>query len=82
MAKLFNLGIYSAQRSIFEGKVCSLIAPSECGYLGILADHAPLVARLVRGKLILKDNDGNGRVIDNPAFGFLQVGKDQTRVFL
>ncbi|MDO8489342.1 MAG: F0F1 ATP synthase subunit epsilon [Candidatus Omnitrophota bacterium] len=82
MHKTFDLGIYTAEKTIFEGKVTSLVAPSEDGYLGILAMHAPLVAKLSFGRITFRVASGENRVIENNSTGFLQVGKDQVSILI
>jgi F0F1-type ATP synthase epsilon subunit len=54
--KTFQVGIYSRDKVIYEGKATSLIVPSELGYLGVLADHAPLVAKLSEGKITIRNS--------------------------
>jgi len=82
MSKTFDLEIYSTEKTIFEGKVTSLVAPSECGYLGILATHAPLVVKLSRGLITFRDASGESRVVENNSTGFLQVNKNQAVILL
>jgi F-type H+-transporting ATPase subunit epsilon len=82
MPKFFNLSIIDPVKVRYEGKVSSLIAPSALGYLGVLADHAPLVAKLVRGKLVLKEESGATRVFGVQGKGFLEVVKNNVTVLL
>lgn len=46
-----NLSIITPSGKAYEGVVRSLIAPGQCGYFGILKDHAPLMTVLVAGIL-------------------------------
>ena len=82
MAKAFQVGIYSSDKTIYEGEVVSLVAPSVSGYLGILAEHAPLVAKLTTGKITLRFLAGDTRVIDSSGGGFLEVAQDQVTLLL
>lgn len=82
MAKKFNLRILSPQKNIFEGKVVSLVAPAALGYLGVLADHAPLVANLKEGKIIITRETGEKLVIESRSSGFLQVLKNDVDMIL
>ena len=50
MTHLFRLNIYSQEKTLYDGEIFSLIAPGESGYLGVLANHAPLIANLVLEK--------------------------------
>lgn len=82
MAKTFQAGIYTSDKIIYEGKVISLIVPSVSGSLGILADHAPLVAKLSSGKITIRTWDGNTSVIDSSPGGFMQVLQNQATLLL
>ena len=82
MAKTFQVGIYSSDKVIYEGKAVSLIAPSVLGFLGILADHAPLVAKLSSGKITIRTGQGNTSVIDSSPGGFLEVLQNQVTLLL
>jgi F-type H+-transporting ATPase subunit epsilon len=82
MAKTFQVGIYSASKIIYEGRAISLVVPSESGYLGVLADHAPLVAKLAGGKITIRTGEGTTSVIDSSLGGFLQVLQNQATLLL
>jgi len=53
MANQFDLTIITPEKTIYEGKAESLVLPCENGYLGILANHASLMANVVNGKITL-----------------------------
>ena len=82
MAKPFKVGIYTTDKILFEGEVVSLIAPSESGYLGVLADHAPIVAKLTAGKITLRLATGKSDVIESSTGGFLEVLRNQATLLL
>jgi len=82
MSKAFQVGIYSSDQTLYEAEATSLIVPSASGYLGVLADHAPLVARLSSGKITLRLSTGKTRVIDISAGGFFEVLKNQVTLLL
>ena len=82
MAKIFQVGIYSTDQTLYEGEAISLILPSALGYLGVLADHAPLVARLSAGKVTLRLSTGETRVMDISTGGFLEVLRNQVTLLL
>lgn len=81
-AKVFKVGIYSSDKMIYEGDALSLIVPSESGYLGVLAGHASLVAKLVSGKITLRPPAGKSSEIDSPPGGFLEIRKNQVTLLL
>ncbi len=71
----FQLQIYTQEKKVFEGTVTSLVAPGEEGYLGVLANHAPLVTNLGNGKLTLRQGD---KTIEHAVSGgFLEVHANQ-----
>jgi len=82
MTKLFKVNIITPEKTVYAGEVISLIAPGELGYLGILANHAPLITNLVAGKIILKDNTGNPTTINSPGKGFLEVRENNANLIL
>ena len=52
--KNFRLQILTPDRSVFDGEVSSLNFPSADGWLGVLADHAPLMAVAGHGQMTAK----------------------------
>lgn len=82
MVKIFNLSIVTTQKTIYEGKIISLVVPAALGYLGVLADHAPLVANLTSGKIILKEESGKAIIFNTKGKGFLEVFKNNVNVIL
>lgn len=50
----FHLQIITQERISFDDEVTSIVVPGEAGYLGVLANHAPLLAALGQGKLTVK----------------------------
>ncbi len=80
--KTFQVNINSREKVIYEGKAVSLIVPCQSGYLGILADHAPLAARLSKGKITLRLASGGVNLVDSSINGFLEVVKNQATILL
>lgn len=58
MAKTFKLEIVTPERSVLTMDAISVTVPGVEGYLGILADHAPLISELGLGKVTVKDEYG------------------------
>jgi F-type H+-transporting ATPase subunit epsilon len=79
VAKLFCVDIVSPAGLIHSSEAASLVAPAEFGYLGVLADHAPLIARLSKGKITLKDASGQEKIFPCPG-GFMEVLKNRVTV--
>ncbi|PIU40988.1 MAG: hypothetical protein COS99_07945 [Candidatus Omnitrophica bacterium CG07_land_8_20_14_0_80_42_15] len=82
MDKQFRLNILSRDKAVYEGDIVSLIAPSEWGYFGILADHAPLIAKIGSGKIILRNNSGKTQIFESKGKGFLEVLKNNVTILL
>jgi F-type H+-transporting ATPase subunit epsilon len=58
VADVYNLKILTPNRKALDEHVASIVAPGEAGYLGVLANHAPLITTLKRGKLTVKYDGG------------------------
>lgn len=53
---MLNLTVVTPVKVFYEDEVSSLTAPGEDGYLGILANHAPLITALKPGLLTIRDS--------------------------
>jgi F-type H+-transporting ATPase subunit epsilon len=75
---VLRVSVISPERVLFEGDVESLVAPALDGEVGVLTQHAPMMALLGRGVLRL----GSGASARRFAVegGFMQVVDDQVRV--
>lgn len=82
MANLFQLNIYTPEKTIYEGQVSILDAPGEVGYLEVLAHHAAFVTNLVPGLIRFKDESGKTAVIRLAGKGFLEVIKNNVTLLL
>ena len=72
MPASFQLDVVAPDRTIFSGEVASLVAPGTEGYLGVLADHAPLLTGLAVGAARATTPDGRD-IYFAVAGGFLEV---------
>ncbi len=70
--KAYHFRIITSDTIFYEGSVVSSIIPGEVGYLGVLANHAPLVTTCVPGKLYFRDASG-GEHRYHIEKGFLEV---------
>lgn len=82
MEHVFNVNITTRESIIYHGSASSLVAPGEMGYLGILANHAPLITNLVRGRISLKDASQKIFVFNSSGKGFLEILKNNVTVLL
>jgi len=80
--KEFKLSIYTPEKTVFEGNVISLIAPAQMGYLGVLADHAPLIVSLKHGDVTFRKNSGEAVKISISRKGFLEVDRNKATILL
>ena len=80
MAVPFELEILTPVRRVFKGQVTSLVAPAETGYLGVLANHAPMFTTLTNGKVVYRDLAGSPTTLWVKGDGFLEVFKNHATV--
>ena len=78
--KTFQLEIVTPEKSWFAGRVVSLVAPGALGYLGVLANHAPLVTTLTPGKITFRDAEGRSTTFRSAGGGFLEVIQNRATV--
>lgn len=79
MAKSFRLEVVTPDRLLLSEEVVSVIAPGVEGYLGVLANHAPLVTELAVGILRIRypdDTEENVAV----SGGFMEVAHNRVLV--
>ncbi len=79
MAHTFTLSILTPERSVFEGAVEYVEVPGTEGYLGVLANHAPLVTGLATGTITLRHAGGQTDHW-NVSGGFFEVSNNQATV--
>ena len=66
-----NFEVVTPEKVIFSGNIDSLIVPAALGYLGVLANHAPLVTALEIGVVTYRQ-DGKPKKMAISG-GFLEV---------
>lgn len=75
----FTFRLVTPQKMLFEGPVLSIQAPGSEGYLGVLANHAPLITALMPGKLEVKAPSGAVTTYAVSG-GFLEVSGNRATV--
>lgn len=77
--KTFKLEIVTPERIVLKQDAVSIVVPGAEGALGILANHAPLMAELAIGEATVRDIDGH---VIRLAIGggFMQVGGNVVRI--
>jgi len=73
MAKTFTLEILTPKAKIFEGTVTSVVVPAALGYLGVLANHAPMVTTLTVGQITYRDEADGMHILQAAGEGVLEV---------
>ncbi len=68
----FDFDLVSPERLVFSGKVEQVDVPGSEGEFGVLADHAPVVAMLRPGILVVHDEGAPQRIVVSG--GFAEVG--------
>ena len=57
--KAFRLEVITPDRIVLsDGEIVSVVLPAYLGYLGVLANHAPLMTELAIGELAVRRADG------------------------
>jgi len=51
---MFNLSIYTLEKTLFEDDITSVTVPGIDGELGILTNHIPLLTPLIKGSIKIK----------------------------
>jgi len=82
MPALYSINIKTPLKTVFEGKVTSLVAPAAAGYVGILANHAPFITTLVPGKITLRDDSGAALTFKSDGSGLMEVLENNAAIFL
>jgi F-type H+-transporting ATPase subunit epsilon len=82
MSQQFKVDIITPEKAVYRGEAVSLIVPAELGYLGVLANHAPLIAHLKKGKISLRDGAGRASLFYSEGKGFMEVSKNKVTLIL
>jgi F-type H+-transporting ATPase subunit epsilon len=73
MAKSFKVNIITPEKTVFEAEAESVTLPGSQGYLGIWANHAPLVTGILPGLVTLREAVTGKTIHLSVAGGFLEV---------
>ena len=61
MPPAFHAQLITPRQVLFDGQVQALVVPGSDGYFGILANHAPLMADMEIGEVVITLPDGERR---------------------
>ncbi len=73
MAKSFKVMIVTPDKTAYEGDAVSATIPGLAGYLGIWANHAPLVGAVVPGMVTLRLDDAGNTKFLSVGTGFVEI---------
>jgi F-type H+-transporting ATPase subunit epsilon len=76
--RTFKVSVISAERRLYEGPARFVVVPAFDGEIGILHDHAPLLALLGEGRLRVET--GKGARHFHVSGGFVQVLRNEVSV--
>jgi F-type H+-transporting ATPase subunit epsilon len=76
MAKLFQVDVVSPEATVWSGQATIVIARTQEGELGIMADHEPLMGALATGAVEIEAESGKRTTIGVHG-GFIQVLNNQ-----
>ncbi len=83
MPKHFKVAIVTPEKTAFEAEAVSVNLPGSEGYLGVWADHAPLVTALVPGVVTVREHErGNAgdAVFLAVSGGFVEIAHNEVIV--
>ena len=75
---MLHVSVISPEASLYEGDATSVVVPAYDGEMGILTDHAPMMALLGKGELRIEGPGGSKKFTVEG--GFLQVLANNVRV--
>ena len=77
---VFHLDVLTPEGLVASEEVTHVLAPGKEGYLGILANHAPLVTALDIGVVNYTPADSRTEEVLAVANGFLEVSKNKVTI--
>ena len=79
MNHAFRLEIVTPERIVLQQDAVSVVVPGAEGSLGILANHAPLMAELTIGSIQIRDPNGHEERLAISG-GFMEVADNTVRI--
>ncbi|PID79028.1 ATP synthase F1 subunit epsilon [bacterium DOLZORAL124_64_63] len=80
MAKSFTVNIVTPDKTAYEGQALSATIPGTNGYLGVWANHAPLVGGVVPGVVFLRTDESGSEKHFAVGEGFVEISDNQVNV--
>ncbi|GAB4325463.1 MAG: F0F1 ATP synthase subunit epsilon [Candidatus Zixiibacteriota bacterium] len=76
----FHLSIVTPAETVLDEEVESIVVPGAKGYLGVLANHAPLITPLQPGKMTIRKSGESDETVMAISGGFLEVANNVATV--
>jgi F-type H+-transporting ATPase subunit epsilon len=77
--KTFHLQVFTQERRALDAEASSLVVPASDGEMGVLANHAPMMALLGEGRMKVRAADGEEKLY-RISGGFLEVHANKATV--
>ncbi len=78
--KSLKVNIVTPEKVAWEAEAVSVILPGSEGYLGVWADHAPLVTGLEPGVITIKINDAGDLRLMACSGGFVEISHNAVNI--
>ena len=78
--KPFTVNIVTPEKTAYSAQAVSVTLPGTEGYLGVWADHAPLVSGLRPGVITIKLNDAGQTKLMASGGGFVEISHNTVNV--
>jgi len=82
MARSFKVVIVTPDKTAYEGDAVSATIPGMAGYIGIWANHAPLVAAVAPGVVALTKDDAGNELRMAVGTGFVEVSDNTVNLMV
>jgi F-type H+-transporting ATPase subunit epsilon len=78
--KSLKVNIVTPERVVWEAEAVSVTLPGSEGYLGIWANHAPLVTGLMPGVVTIRINETGDTILFACSGGFVEVSHNAVNI--
>ncbi len=78
--KSLKVNIVTPEKIAWEAEAVSVTLPGSDGYLGVWANHAPLVTGLVPGVITIKLNEGGQSKLMACSGGFVEISANAVNI--
>jgi F-type H+-transporting ATPase subunit epsilon len=77
--KTFALSIITPEETVYSGNVQSLLLPSVCGKMEVLAEHAPAFIMLDKGVVTVRITDAETKTY-SVGSGYVQITHNAVKI--